>query len=329
MKIVLFDARKEERKFFGDGYTYIDEPLSAETVEQAKDADVISVFVSSEVTKEMIDSMPVLKLVATRSTGYDHIDVAYATEKNITVSTVPAYGDNTVAEFTFALLLGISRKLYDAYHQVRESGDMSFTHLKGFDLYGKTIGVIGTGKIGKNVVRIASGFGMKVLCYDAFPDTAFAQSLGITYVQKEELFRLSDVITLHVPLLPQTRHIINRDALRKMKKGVVIINTARGELIDTTSLISAIQDGKVSGAGLDVLEGERELREEQELVAGEKKIKDVQQLLEDHVLINMPQVVVTPHVAFYTEEADREILSVTKKNIEAYDNGAPQNTVSV
>ena len=332
MKTVIFDAREEEQDFLQDkikgDVVYVSESLSDETVAMARDAQAISVFVTSTVPRDMIEKMPELQLIAARSTGYDHIDREAAAERDIVVTTVPGYGERTVAEFTFALLLTLSRKIFDAYHQVRESGDMGFTHLRGFDLYRKTLGVIGTGKIGENVIRIAKGFGMEVIAYDAFPKADLAAELNFRYVDLPELLSRSNVVTLHVPLLDETRHMISEAELKQMKDGALLLNTARGELIDTSALIAALESGKLAGAGLDVLEGERDLKEERELVTGEEKIKDMQLLLEGHVLIDMPQVVVTPHIAFYSKEAEEEILRVTAENINSFQKGETPHAVT-
>lgn len=327
--IAFFDVRDEEKELllevFGDGHLYVPENVEPAYFDQLGEVDTLCVFVTSEINKEVIDAMPTLKHIATRSTGADHIDIAYAKEKGITVSHVPGYGEQTVAEFAFALLLTLSRKIFDAYHQVREQGDYSFEHLRGFDLYGKTFGVVGTGKIGAHVARIAIGFGMNVVAYDISPDKALAKEIGFTYVDSlEDLLRQSDVVSLHVPYVKETHHMLNAETIGMMKDGVYLINTARGELIDTTALIGALKDGSIAGAGLDVLEGERDLKEEAELVQGLTKEVDVQVLLEDHVLIDMPNVVVTPHIGFYTKEAEQEIVETTIENIETfYKDGRP------
>jgi len=321
--IAFFDIRAEEKPLFtdafGDEHEYCDGQAHLEEVTAAEDVDTLCVFVKSEVTREVIDVYPHLKHIATRSTGTDHIDVEYAKEKGVAVSRVPGYGEQTVAEFAFALLLTLSRKIFDAYHQVREQGDYSFTHLRGFDLYKKTFGVVGTGRIGAHAARIARGFGMDVIAYDVHPDRKLAEDVGFTYSETlEDLLERADVVSLHVPYLPTTHHMFNADTIPKMKRGAYLINTARGELVDTTELIRALKSGAIAGAGLDVLEGERDLKEEAELVMGDCKEVDVQTLLEGHVLIDMPNVVVTPHIAFYTKEAEREIIDTTIENIKQF-----------
>ncbi|HPS21326.1 MAG TPA: NAD(P)-dependent oxidoreductase [Candidatus Paceibacterota bacterium] len=336
MKIVFFEVPKSEQEIFlnyfkdQDVILYEDK-LEIENINLAKDADIISVFVNSEVNKNIIDSLPNLKYITTRSTGFDHIDIDYCKTKNIKVSSVPAYGSHTVAEFAFALLLNLSRKIYDAYHNLREGADFSIFDLQGFDLFGKTFGVIGTGKIGKNSVKIAKGFGMNVIAYDLHPDLEFAKENNFEYKTFDEVISNSDVITLHAPFCKENCHIINKEAISKMKKGVYLINTARGELIDTEALIWGLDQKIIAGAGLDVLEGERDLKEEFEILAHAdkgNKIIDYKKLLEDRVLIDMPNVIVTPHIAFYSKEAEFEIIKTTEENIKNFIDNKPQNLVN-
>lgn len=274
-----------------------------------EDFEIISVFVNCKVTKKIIDSMPNLKLIVTRSTGYDHIDIEYAKQKGIVVCNVPSYGSNTVAEFTFGLILSLSRRIPEAVVRLKQGGKFDYNNLCGFDLFGKTLGVIGTGKIGRNVIKIANGFGMKVLGYDAFPDQAFAQEAGFTYVSLENLLEISDIITIHTPYNPQTHHLINKNNITLMKKTAFLVNTARGAIVETESLYEAIKNGKIAGAALDVLEEERNLKDEE-------------------VLIKLPQVIVTPHMAFYTTEAEQAILETTVKNIHGFINQKYENVVS-
>ncbi|MEI7765395.1 MAG: NAD(P)-dependent oxidoreductase [bacterium] len=335
MKITFFEVPKKEEEIFTNllaGYevSFIEEKLKEDTVHFAKDADVVSVFVNSVINKEIIDAMPNLKLIATRSAGFDHIDREYCASKNIVVSNVPAYGTKTVAEFAFALLLSLSRKIFDAGRQMKEEGDFSIFKLQGFDLNEKTIGVIGTGKIGKNSIKIAKGFNMNVLAYDPYPDALFAKEVGFEYKNLEDIVAVADVITLHAPFSKDNYHLINKEIISKMKKGVYLINTARGELIDTDALIWGLNEGIIGGAGLDVMEGERELKEEIEILSNEnmrEKVKDYKTLFEDRVLIEMPNVIITPHVAFYSKEAEGEIIKITAENIESFALNNPQNLV--
>lgn len=312
--------REEEIEYFkaafGDDHLYVSNPVDQVDLADSEEIDTLCVFVSSTVDKAVMDQLPNLTHIATRSTGADHINVDYAKENDIAVSNVPAYGEETVAEFTFALLLALARKIFDAYHQVREGRDYSYKHLKGFDLNGKTLGVVGTGKIGANVIEIASGFNMNVLAYDVAPNEALAGKYGFTYTESlNDLLKSADIVTLHVPYNEHTRHLIGEKELELLKDGAYLINTSRGEVIDTKAMIQALEEGKLAGAALDVLEGEHELKEEAELVMGNPQMDTVQRLLEGHVLIDMPNVIVTPHIGFYTKEAEERILQTTKENI--------------
>ena len=335
MKIVFFEIPKAEQEFFtsvlkGQDLAFFEQDFDEENVDLAKDADIISVFVNSEINQKMIDSLPNLKFITTRSTGFNHIDVEYCKTKNIKVANVPCYGSYTVAEFTFALLLTLSRKVFDATHHLKDEGNFSIHQLQGFDLKGKTIGVVGTGKIGKNVIKIARGFNMNVLAYDLYPDMTFAQENNFIYKPLEEVLKESDIITLHAPCNKEDIHMINKENISKMKKGVYLINTARGELIDTDALVWGLEEKIIAGAGLDVLEGERELKEGIEILSSKNKadrVKDYKTLLEDRVLIDMPNVIVTPHIAFYSKEAEEEIIKTTKENIESFISGNLQNIV--
>jgi D-lactate dehydrogenase len=333
MKITLFEITEEDKNYLtpmlvGMDAIYYKEPLSIKNADLAKEAEIISVFVNSEVHKDLIDQLPNLKFIVTASTGYDHIDIAYAKEKGIPVANVPAYGSQTVAEFTFALLLTLSRKIYWASHALREESSFDLTQREGFDLEGKTMGVIGTGKIGQNVVRIAKGFNINVIATDPRPKEDLAKQFGFEYVDLDTLLQKSDIITIHVPYLKETHHLINHENLGKVKKGAILINTARGEIVETEALVKALAEGRLGGAGIDVLEGERELKQEKTLLTEEVRIQNMRQLLEDHVLIDMPQVVVTPHMAFFTKEAIGRIMQTTADNIKNFIAGKPQNIVN-
>jgi D-lactate dehydrogenase len=334
MKITLFDVPEVEQPIFLELFAGVDvticEGKLADNIEKAKDADVVSGFISSVVDKNIIDQLPNLKFIATRSTGFDHIDVAYCQTKGIQVSNVPAYGSHTVAEFSFGLLLSLSRKIFEAGRQLKEEGDFSISQLEGFDLFGKTFGVIGTGRIGKNSIKIAKGFGMNVVAYDLHPDMTFAKENDFTYKSLAEVLASSDALTLHAPYTKENHHLINKENVSMMKKGIYLINTARGELVDTDALIWGLKEGIIAGAGLDVMEGERELKDEMEILASEEKsgmVKDYKTLLEDRVLIEMPNVIITPHVAFYSKEAQFEIIKISVENVKGFISGVAQNLV--
>ena len=291
------------------------------------DAQIISVFIYSNLDAPLLSQLPSLRMIATRSTGVDHIDMAFCRERNIVVSNVPSYGANTVAEHTFALLLSLSRKIYQARERTLRN-DFSLHGLQGFDLMGKVLGVIGTGQIGQHVIRIAKGFEMRVLAYDTHPDEAASERLGFEYVGFDTLLARSDVISLHCPLTAETQHLIGKQAFKKMKKSVYLINTARGGLIDTEALLWALDTGIVAGAGLDVLEKEEAVREERELLSGRFDGRKLQAVLRNHVLAKHERVILTPHIAFNSHEAVERILETTLQNISAYLAAAPSNVVA-
>lgn len=333
MKIAFFEYRDEEKKVLeetivGHDLFFCKDPLNSLTIDQVKDADIVCVFVSSIVKQEQIDLLPNLKMIATRSTGIDHIDVEYAQSKNIVVSNVPGYGAHTVAEFAFALMLSLSRKVTTAYNHIYHQGNFSLNDLEGFDLYDKTLGIVGTGKIGKHVANIAKGFDMKVVAFDICPDLVCAVTIGLDYVSLEELLKQSDIVTIHAPYMESTHHLINKDTLALMKPNALLINTARGELIDTEALVQALTDKKIAGAALDVLEAERLLKEESQFfVTDHIKTNEFRLLIEDHILLNMPNVLITPHIGFFSQEAAAEITSITKDNINNFLQGSPNNIV--
>lgn len=335
MKVVVFEAERWEVASFEDlDHRYeviaVKRELKSETLDmldsdRLRDATVISCFIYSDIDREVLQWFPNLKLIATRSTGVDHIDLDYCREQDIKVANVPSYGENTVAEHVFALLLAISHRMIDAVDRTRR-GDFSQRDLCGFDLQGKTIGIIGTGSIGQHTARIANGFGMRVLAFDVDPDAAWAEKNGFEYVELSDLLQGSDVISLHVPGGRKTRHMISHDEFERMKDGVVLINTARGTLVDSRALLSAISTGKVSAAGLDVLAEEPVVREEAELLRlAFAKEHDLEALLADHILLRLRNVVITPHSGFNTREAVQRILETTRSNIEAFVDGRPQN----
>jgi len=303
--------------------------LRPETVGQAADAEIISVFVDSAVTKEILAKFSNLKMIATRSTGYDHIDLNACRERGIVVSNVPSYGENTVAEYAFALILTLSRKVYDSYDRIRETGSFNLDGLRGFDLKGKTLGVVGTGRIGKNVIRIAKGFEMEVIAYDPYPDNEAAETLGFRYVLLEELLAQSKIVSLHVPLLPETTHLINDKSLELMASDAYLVNTARGGIVDTQALVRAIKTGQLAGAALDVLEEEGTVKDELSFLTSEAPAKnpDLKTVLANHVLIDLPNVIVTPHNAFNTKEALERIMDTTVDNIKNYIAGQPTAVV--
>lgn len=323
MKITFFELKTWEKDVFTEKIkehklSFINKPLNTRNVSKIKDAEIICVFVFSKVTKEIINKLPKLKYIATMSTGFDHIDLEECKKRGIKVSNVPTYGSNTVAEHTFALILSLSRKIQNCVEKTRRS-DFSLTNTLGFDLKDKTLGVIGTGNIGQHSIRIAKGFEMKVLAFDIKKDTKLAKELGFKYVSFENLLKNSDIVTLHCPYNKHTHHLINKDNIFKMKKGAYLINTARGGLIDTNTLIKALNKKHLAGAGIDVLEEECFIKEEKELLYKEIKSRcDLRTALAGHILCDMENVIVTPHSAFHSKEALLRILNTTIDNIKAF-----------
>lgn len=288
--------------------------------------EVLMPFIHSAVGREQMETLPDLRLVATRSTGYDHVDLEAAAERGVAVANVPAYGENTVAEHTFALILSLSRKVHHAWTRTQR-GEYTMEGLRGFDLYGKTLGVVGAGAIGLHVVRIAKGFGMEVLAYDVNRNQLLADVLDFTYADLDGLLESSDIVTLHAPAVPATHHLINRDTLARMKRGALLINTARGSLVDTAALAEALDSGHLGGAGLDVFEGEEFMQHEDELLYQPGAEDQLKLLVRAHALQRRPDVVITPHIGFNSEEALRRILDITADNVRAFLAGEPRNLV--
>ncbi|HVZ67023.1 MAG TPA: NAD(P)-dependent oxidoreductase [Patescibacteria group bacterium] len=330
MKIACFELQDWEKDYIKNKFqdtielSFHEETLNPDNVSDFKDVDGIVIFINSKIDKQLLDAIPNLKFIATMSTGFDHIDIETCKGKNIIVSTVPTYGENTVAEHAFALIFAISRKIIESHDRVAH-GNFSPIGLTGFDLYGKTIGVIGVGNIGTHVIRIAKGIGMDVLGYKRTPDPKLAADLGFQFADLDKIYAESDIITLHLPYMKETHHFLNQDAFSKMKDGVVIINTARGALVDTETLVNNIESGKVGAAGLDVLEGEPLLHEEHELLHKDMDSADLKTVLEDHMLLNNPKVVITPHNGFNSREALERILATTCDNIYGFLSGTPKN----
>ena len=334
MKIHYFSGEGWEEDYVkaklpDEEITFHEGPLSAFPDLTDPEADVLCTFIESPIGEAEMSRFPALKLIATRSTGYDHIDLAVAKARGITIVNVPFYGENTVAEFAFALLLALSRRVIDADERVR-AGAFSPTGLRGFDLAGKTLGVVGTGHIGAHVIKMAQGFGMKVIGFDAFPSQDLSHTLNLSYVTLPELLAQSDVITLHVPYNPHTHHLINKENIGNIKKGAYLINTARGAVVETDALVDALKAGTLAGAALDVLEEEGDLADETKLLsAPHPNEQELKTMLENHYLIDHPRVIVTPHLAFNTQEAVERILNTTIENVRAFAVGTPTNTVAI
>lgn len=296
------------------------EKIDAENLPKDNSAQIISIFVKSKITKEVLEHFPNLKYIATRSTGFDQIDTEECAKRNILVSNVPRYGANTVAEFTFALLLTLSRKIYQSYYRLKEEGIFSTEGLGGFDLNGKALGVVGSGNIGRYVIQMAKGFGMNIVAYDVKPDEEFASKMGFEYVALDKLLSVSDIITLHVPLFKSTHHLINMENISSIKRGAYLINTSRGAVVETEALVRALDEGILAGAGLDVLE-------EEVMMHGDFRKSESKIIQANKKLIEMDNVIVTPHNAFHTKEALIRILDTTVENITGFINGKPINLV--
>ena len=317
MKIAFFDTKEYDRSAFSEvkpedmEFKFFETRLTPDSVELAKGSDAVCVFVNDEVSEPVIDRLYELgvKAVALRCAGYNNVDVKHCFGK-LHVFHVPAYSPYAVAEHAMALLLTSIRRIHKAYIRTRDF-NFSLNNLTGFDLHGKTVGVVGTGKIGRIFISICRGFGMKVLAYDKFPSPEYDGAEDVTYVSLDELFGRSDIISLHCPLTEDTLHLVNEESIGKMKKGVVLINTSRGALIDAEALLNGIKDRKVGAACLDVYEEEADIF-----------FQDYSgHILSDDVLarlISMPNVIVTSHQAFLTNEALKNIADTTIGNLREF-----------
>lgn len=331
MHITFFDLYPKEKRSIRGQLKEHDlklfcESVSMERLQEVTKTEIVSLFIHSEFGKREIDMLPNLKMITTRSTGFDHIDVDYCNTKGIVVCNVPFYGENTVAEHTFALILSLSRNVHKSYVRCQQ-GNFSIDGLMGFDLKGKTLGVVGAGKIGQHVIRIAKGFGMNVVAYDPFQNEFLAEILGFSYATLPELLARSDIITIHVPYNKQTHHLIGKHNISDIKKGGLLINTARGAIVETRALLDALDSGLLFGAGLDVLEGEQLIVEEKELLHTPRTTKQLESCALNEQLIHMDNVVFTPHIAFYSKEALERIIETTVENMKVFLIGGSQNVV--
>lgn len=294
-KVAWFDAEKWEKEHLQEmkhrlDVDFFSESLNEETVEKAEDYDTVAVFVDSNINKQVIDELDA-ELVACRSTGVDHVDTDYAAKNGLMVSNVPSYGSSTIAEHTFGLMLDLTRKISKAENA---GEDVTRRELRGTDLQGKKLGVIGTGHIGERVVEIAKAFNMDVIAYDPYPRHELEHELGFMYVELEDLLKQSDIITLHCPLTDDNHHLLSEHEFDLMEN-VFLVNTARGELIDTDALVQALEEDSVKSAALDVVEEESRVKEREDIA-------------------------VTPHNAFNSKEALQRILETTVDNIEGREN---------
>ena len=319
MKVAFYDTKPYDRASFeplGEAnqirFKFFEDKLTEDTAPLARGCDAVCVFVNDNVNAAVIDLLcdMGIRVLLLRCAGFNNVDLRHASGK-LTVLRVPAYSPYAIAEHAMALLLTSIRRIHKAYIRTRDF-NFSLTNMVGFDLHGKTVGVVGTGKIGRCFVSICRGFGMKVLCYDPFP----ADDSSLSYVPLDELFRESDIISFHCPLTPETHHVVNAESLATMKKGVVLINTSRGALIDSEALLAGIKSRKVGAACLDVYEEESDIFFED----------NSGHILEDDTLarlISMPNVIVTSHQAFLTEEALANIADTTVRNLLDFAEGKP------
>lgn len=322
MKVAVFSAKKYDREFLSTANAarhelhFFEPQLNEETSGLATGFEAVCVFVNDQVNAAVIANLHSLgvQLIALRCAGYNNVDLAAAKKHGIAVVRVPAYSPYAVAEHTIALMLALNRKLHRAYNRVRE-GNFVLDGLIGFDMHGKTIGVIGTGQIGTVVAQVLTGFGCPTLAFDPVPN-ATCQSRGVRYVELDALFAQSEIITLHCPLTPENKHMIDAHALEKMKQSVMLINTSRGALLDTVAVIEALKSGKIGYLGLDVYE-------EEERIFFEDRSGLI---LSDDVfarLLTFPNVIITGHQAFFTREALENIAATTIENITRFESGQP------
>ena len=322
MNVAIFSAKKYDREFLNAAngslhkLRFFEPHLNEETVSLATGSQAVCVFVNDQVNAAVIERLHSLgvRLIALRCAGYNNVDLSPAKKHGVTVVRVPAYSPYAVAEHTIALMLALNRKLHRAYNRVRE-GNLALDGLVGFDMHGKTVGVIGTGQIGTVVARILIGFGCPTLAFDPFPN-ATCRSLGVGYIELNELFAQSDIITLHCPLTPENKYIISDVAIDRMKNGVMLINTSRGALLDTVAIIEGLKSGKIGYLGLDVYEEEEEIFFEDRSGL----------ILSDDVfarLLTFPNVIITGHQAFFTREALLNIAVTTIENITKFENNQP------
>lgn len=334
MKIVMFEYRQSlpeellDRLQPGNEVVTTSEPLTVENAAMYADAEIIASFINSSLRKETLQSMPKLRLIALRSAGFDTVDMEYCHAHGITVCNAAGYGDASVAEHAFALLLALGKRIVETVRKTR-AGYFGYVPEPGFELFGKTIGIVGTGRIGRHAAAIARGFGMDVLAYDKYPKPKEAKEIGFKYVALEELLARADVVSLHVPGNPETNGLINDHALELMKHGAILINTARGAVVDTPALIRALASGKLGGAGLDVLPQEPALRNLTALFEGKAPLEvNWQDTIAGFTVARFENVIVTPHNAYNTIEAERRLITIPVDNILAFLAGQPTNVVS-
>lgn len=320
MRVAVFSTKSHDREYLTAANAgrheldFLESRLNLETAPLAGGAPAVCIFVNDVGSAEVLTRLAEkdTRLLALRSAGFNHVDIGAARELGLTVVRVPAYSPNAVAEFTVGMILALDRKYHRAHNRVRE-GNFSLEGLLGFDLHTRTVGIVGTGKIGHLVARILAGFGCRIIAYDPYPNED-TPGLGVEYVDLERLLGEADIITLHAPLTPETQHLIDRDSLRHVRPGAMLINTSRGALVDTEAVIDALKDGRLGSLGLDVYEEEADLF-----------FEDLSnQVIADDVfsrLLTFPNVLVTGHQAFFTHDALTQIAETTVANITHFELG--------
>ena len=344
MKVGFVSTEAQEQAFFKQRLQEHELEFADLIEKVSADTEILSVFIYDKIDRSFLDAHRAIRLICTRSTGVDHIDLDACAERGILVSNVPSYGENTVAEHTLTLTLMLSRRIRESI-LAGQDPKSSMTAIRGFDLRGKTLGVIGTNRIGLHVIRLACAFGMEVRAFDVAPQLYLGDLLGFRYTTLECLFEQCLILSLHCPLQPENYHLLNRGAFAKCRKGVIIINTAHGSLIDTDALLEALDAGIVAGAGLDVLEGEvaklgaapEELKKQinQEALQSPEgdglkepqKIRELQALAKNKALIERANVIFTPHVAFNSVDSLHRVNTTTSMNIQAFVDGSPGNLI--
>ncbi len=317
-KIAFFSTQTYDRNFFENRsdkhhFEFFETRLKKNTVQLAEGYDGVCVFVNDKLNADILKKLSEMNigLVALRCAGFNNVDLKAAEENNIRVMRVPAYSPEAVAEHAMALILTLARKTHKSYNRVRD-GNFSLERLTGFNIFGKTIGVVGTGKIGQAFIRVAKGFGTEVLAYDKYPSEEMKKN-GVKYMELNEVLAKSDILSLHCPLTPETHHIINKKTLEKMKKGAMLINTSRGKLVDTSAVIESLKEDHLGSLGIDVYEQEEKLffRDLSEVIIRDDQIAR---------LMLFPNVLITAHQGFFTKESLEEITRITLKNFDDYEN---------
>ncbi len=344
MTIYFVAIEPQDETFYGERFAEHDLVSVARLSEVEADAEIVNIFIDETIDEAFLVSHPNLRFVATRSTSTDHIDLHACAKHNVLVCHIPGYGGVTVAEHTFALMLAVARRLREL---MRQSKDQRFSYeaTRGIELHGKTLGLIGMGRIGQQVATLARAFHMHVIAYDTNRSPELAQRLSFQWVTLDDLFTRSDIISLHASLTPETYHLINRDTLARTKPGVLIVNTARGALIDSSALRESLESGHVGGAALDVLQDERVLRQSAEEVIAQDivrhlrsdaraseardadRIRELEELMLGDDILSRANVIFTPHVAFNTREAVRRMAEANADNISAFIEDRPHNLV--